>query len=171
MPFNQQMVLPVELTLRTAADGPRLFAQPVPELSSLRGQKHASAELTLAPGANPLGDLKGDLFEVSVDFSPGTAQTFELDLRGTPLVYDIPKQELTCKGVKTPLKAENGRVRLQVYVDRGSIEVFGNDGRVAMSIGAIPQDAYRSIGVSSRGGAIKVGSLVVHELRSAWGRP
>jgi len=66
------------------------------------------------------------------------------------------------------LKTENGRVRFQVYLDRGSIEVFGNHGRVAMSIGAIPPDARRSIGVASRGGAIKVGSLVVHELRSAW---
>jgi fructan beta-fructosidase len=170
MPFNQQMALPVELTLRTADDGPRLFAQPVPELSSLRGARREWSDLTLAPGANPLGDLKGDLFEISAEFSPGKAEAFELDLRGTSLVYDISKQELTCKGVKAPLKTEDGRVRLRVFLDRGSIEVFGNDGRVAMSIGAIPPDANRSIGVSSRGGAIKVGSLVVHELKSVWSK-
>jgi len=140
-------------------------------LSSLRGKKHEWSDLELAPGVNPLGDLKGDLFEISVDFSPATAQAFELDLRGTPLVYDVLKQELTCKGVKAPLKIEKGQVRLQVYLDRGSIEVFGNDGRVAMSVGAIPHIDRRSIGVSSRGSAIKVDSLVVHELRSAWGRP
>jgi fructan beta-fructosidase len=171
MPFNQQMTLPVHLTLRSAEDGPRLFAEPVEELSSLRGKEHEWPRFELAPGVNPLGDLKGDLFEILVDFSPAGAVAFELDLRGVPIVYDTLKQELACKGVKAPLNPREGRIRFRVFLDRGSIEVFGNDGRVAMSIASIPDDANRSIGVFSRGGPTQVRSLVAHELRSAWGQP
>jgi len=75
------------------------------------------------------------------------------------------------KNVRAPLRPREGRVRLHVLLDRGSIEVFGNDGRVALSIAAIPDDGNRSIGVFHRGGPAKVHSLVVHELRPAWGSP
>lgn len=39
MPFNQQMTVPVELTLRTTSQGLRMFAEPVKELEKLRGAK------------------------------------------------------------------------------------------------------------------------------------
>jgi fructan beta-fructosidase len=171
MPFNQQMTVPVQLNLRSAEDGPRLFAEPVAELSSLRGRKHEWSDLKVSPGDNPLRGLEGDLFEVSADFSPGDSGTLGLELRGVPLVYDAATQELSCKGVKAPLKPIDGRVRLHVYLDRGSIEAFGNDGLVAMSVGSIPDDRNRSIALIRIGGAIDVHSLVVHELTSAWERP
>ena len=55
----------------TVEDGPRMFAQPVAELTSLRGTSHPWIDLTLAPGDNPLRDLRGDLFEIAVDLQPG----------------------------------------------------------------------------------------------------
>jgi fructan beta-fructosidase len=171
MPFNQQMTVPVQLTLRSADDGPRLFAQPVAELASLRGRKHEWTELKLASGDDPLRGLEGDLFEIAADFTPGATGTFGLDLRGVPLVYDSAKQELSCKQVKAPLKPVDGRVRLHVFLDRGSIEAFGNDGRVAMSVASIPDDKNRAIGLVHSGGVIDGHSLVVHELKSAWDRP
>lgn len=70
-----------------------------------------------------------------------------------------------------PLPPHNGRIRLQVFLDRGSIEVFGNDGRTAMSVVSIAEKRQPAIGVSSRGGATPVHSLVVHQPRSAWNLP
>ena len=42
MPFNQQMTIPVELTLRSSDDGLRLFAEPVQELSFAAGPESTS---------------------------------------------------------------------------------------------------------------------------------
>ena len=81
------------------------------------------------------------------------------------------RQELVCRNVRAPLSPQEGRVRLQVFLDRGSIEAFGNDGRIAMSIAVIPDDSNHSIGIFHRGAPARVHSLVVHELRSAWTSP
>jgi fructan beta-fructosidase len=93
MPFNQQMTVPAQLTLRSVVDGLRLFAQPLSELTSLRGPKHEWTEITPDAGDNPLRMLQGDLSEITLDFSPEGSESLGLDLRGTPLVYDGPRQE------------------------------------------------------------------------------
>lgn len=150
MPFNQQMTVPVQLTLRSVDHGIRLFAQPVRELSSLRGPKHEWTDLTFASHEDPLHELKGDLFEITVDFSPDRSEALGLDLRGTQLVYDGLRKELVCRDVRAPLSPQDGRVRLQVFLDRGSIEAFGNDGRIAMSVAVVPEDSNHSIGIFQR---------------------
>jgi fructan beta-fructosidase len=168
MPFNQQMTIPVELTLHQEANGLRMRANPVADLISLRTEGHSFSNITLKPGADPLPDVKGELFEIGVDFTPAQTGTLVIDLRGTPLIYDFQKEELICKSVRAPLSLRDERVRLRVFLDRGSIEVFGNDGQVAMSIAAIPVHENRSISVSARDAAIRVHSLLVFELASAW---
>jgi fructan beta-fructosidase len=171
MPFNQQMTVPVELSLSAADEGIRLHARPIRELGALRAGKHDWHDLKLSAAENPLREVKGELFEIQAEFNPATDAAFALDLRGTPLVYDPARHELACGSVKAPLKPSDGRIRLQVFLDRGSIEVFGNDGLVAMSVAAIPAASNRSLAATSRGGPTFVHSLVVHELRSAWDRP
>ena len=171
MPFNQQMAFPCRLTLHKTADGPRMFAEPVKEIDSLHGKKHAVADRMLKPGDNPLADLAGDLFDLRAEFEPGDAEAFGFTVRGVPVVYDVKKQTLSCKGVAAPLKPREGKVRLQLLVDRGSIEMFGDDGRVALSVGVIPADDNHSLEVFSRGGAVRLRSLEAFEMKSAWEAP
>ena len=52
-------------------------------------------------------------------------------------------------------------------VDRTSAEVFGNDGRVAFS-SCFRQDVFNHISFQTSGGTIRLHSLQVHELKSAW---
>ncbi|WP_337176560.1 glycoside hydrolase family 32 protein [Paludisphaera sp.] len=167
--FNQQMALPVELTLRTTEDGPRLFAEPVEELKSLRtGSRELGGE-TLEPGAdNPLAGESGDLFEIEAEFRPGSAKFLEFNLRGTPLIYDVERQDVVCKQVRTFVPQVDGVVRLQVFVDRGSVEVFANRGRTMISVAAIPGDEDRSLGVAAEGGPVELEKLTVHALKSTW---
>ncbi|MBE3123969.1 MAG: GH32 C-terminal domain-containing protein [Planctomycetes bacterium] len=167
MPFNQCMLFPVELTLRTTDEGLRLFAVPVREIEKLRGKSHSWKNEPLKAGTNPLPGIGGDLFDIRAEFDVAAAAEVGLNIRGTPVVFDAKAGELRCKGQKAPLKAEGGRIRLQVLVDRTSIEVYANGGRVYMPVGVIHPDdktAIETIGA----GAAKIVSLEVHELKSSW---
>jgi fructan beta-fructosidase len=169
MPFNQQMTVPVELTLRTTDDGVRLFAEPVKEIESLRDGKHAWKEVILKPDTNPLAEVKGELFDLSAEVRPAEAEQVTFTVRGVPVVYGAKKGEVSCRGKAAPLKVrKDGTVRLRILVDRGSIEVFGNDGQAALSVGVLISPDDRSLALSARGGEAKVNALEVNVLKSAW---
>jgi fructan beta-fructosidase len=168
MPFNQQMTIACELTLRPTGEGVRLFAQPVPEIAVLRQKEHSWKRFNLEPGANPLSGIHHDLLDIESEFIPGPSGSFGFDIRGTRLVYDVPSQKLTCGKQRVSLKTAAGALGLRILVDRGSIEVFGNNGQVALSLGVLHPAGQHSLAVFSEGGAVEVSQLEVHELRSIW---
>jgi len=168
MPFNQQMNVPVELALKTTPDGIRLRALPVKEIEQLRGRKQEWSGLTLKPGENPVSGLSAELADLTLSFRPGTAEQVALDLRGVPVVYDVRKEELRSKGLKLPLRPEGGRIVIRALIDRGSVELFLNDGQAAACVAAIPPRQNTSLGLSVQGGDAELEHLVVWELRSAW---
>jgi fructan beta-fructosidase len=168
MAFNQQMTVPCRLTLRTSTGGVRLFAEPVQEIEKLRGKKHAWSDKVLKPGGNVLVALSGELFDIRAELQPAGSKTFGFMVRGIPMIYDVAKQVLTCNKQTAPLKPADGKVRLRLLVDRGSMELFGNDGELAISVGVIPPDDKKEIEVFSRGGDTRIHSLQVFELKSAW---
>jgi fructan beta-fructosidase len=170
MPFNQMMTFPVELTLRPTTEGLRLFAYPVREIETLRVKKHAWQDLAIKSGDNPLSALRGDLWDVALEFTAGTAREVRLVVRGEPVVYDAQKSELRCRDRTATLQPIEGKVRLRVLVDRASIEIFGHDGRLYMPMGFHPATDNLTLALEARGGQARVASLVVHELESAWER-
>ncbi|MDY3552272.1 GH32 C-terminal domain-containing protein [Gemmata sp. JC717] len=161
-PFNQQMTVPVELRLLTTPGGPRLTARPVDELRSLRETAEPVARFKDTDAKEPTVLAENlDAFEVICTASAGNP--FVLDLRGTKLRYDPDKKSLTCNGVTAPVDAPAGNFLIHVLVDRGSVEVFADNGRVAMSVAAIPDEKNRTVGL---GGHLDSGS--VWRLKSAW---
>ena len=168
MPFNQQMAFPCRLTLHQTSNGARMFAEPVKEIETLHAKKQVIADRILKPGDNPLAEVSGDLFDIGCEFRPTDAKAFGFTIRGVPVIFDVVKNEISCKNVKAPLKPMDGKVRLRLLVDRGSIEIFGNGGQAALSVGVIPADDEHRLEVFSRGGATSLRSLEVIELKSAW---
>jgi len=168
MPFNQQMTVPCELTLRKTEEGVRLFAVPVKEVEALRGKTHTWKDLTLKPGDNPLAGVRGELLDVEVALRLEKATRVTLSMRGVPVVYDMKKGEVSCRGKVAPLKPRDGEVRLRILADRGSLEVFGNGGRVALSVGVLLSPNNQTLALTAEGGTAKVKALAVAVLRSAW---
>jgi hypothetical protein len=60
----------------------------VKELERLRAARHASSALTLAlaPGANALAGIRGDLFDLRAQFTVGNAGEVRFAIRGVPVV-------------------------------------------------------------------------------------
>ena len=100
--------------------------------------------------------------------SLGQAESVGFVIRGVPVRFDVTKRQLVCKNNSAPLKPVGGRVRIEVLVDRGSVEVFGNRGRVALSVGGLISPDERSIRTEVTGQGAKLRSLQVVELKSAW---
>jgi fructan beta-fructosidase len=78
------------------------------------------------------------------------------------------KAALLALGRSEDLTPEHGRIKLQVLVDRTSVEVFGNDGRLSMSSCFLPATENRSLSTFSVGGTARIVSLRVYRLKSAW---
>ena len=168
MPFNQQMAFPCELTLRTTADGIRMFRKPVREIETIHKRRHSWNDEGLTPATNLLDGIEGDLFDIRAEIELGEASAVGFGARGENIHYDIDTQTLTCLEKSALLQPIDGRIALQILVDRTSIEVFGNDGRVSMCSCFLPDVADGSLGISASGGGARLISLDVYELESAW---
>jgi fructan beta-fructosidase len=168
MPFNQMMDFPVELTLRTTDDGPRLFTLPVREIMALHGKTHNFNNLALASSHAPLKEITGELFDISADFALNGATEIGMTVRGVPVSYDTRSATLSCLKQKTIMQAIEGRIRLRLLVDRASIEIFGNDGSIYMPNGVLLDEANRSIELFAKGGEARIHSLVIAEIKSVW---
>ena len=169
MPFNQFLSFPVELTLRRAAGGAvRLHALPIRELDRLHRRAHRWSDLTVAPGDTPLTGIGGDLFRIRAEIDPGAATETGLTVRGVPVVYSAATRRLSCREFAVSLDPGDTPLRLELIVDRASIEVFAQDGRYALPVGVIPEDGDRSLAVFARGGAARLPSLDVLELDGIW---
>jgi sucrose-6-phosphate hydrolase SacC (GH32 family) len=169
MPFNQQMTVPCELTLRTTSEGARLFVEPAAELFTLRKNLVAAAEnIDLEEGKNLLGGEEAELIDVAAEIDIGKAQRIELTLRGTAIVYEAASRTIACGRHVAPLVLDDGRLKLRALVDRGSVELFASGGRVAISTAHRPKAEDRSMSLVARGGAARVRSLDVRELAPAW---
>jgi sucrose-6-phosphate hydrolase SacC (GH32 family) len=168
MPFNQQMSLPVELSLRTFPEGVRLCTSPVREIEQLRRGKMVAFKGELRPGGNPLRGVVGDLFEIALKAEPGTAGEIELNVRGTPIRFDVKSRKLSCLGRSATIELIEGCLALRVLVDRSSIEIFTDDGRANMAFCFLPPPGDESLALACSGGIAKIARLGVWHLASTW---
>ncbi len=168
MPFNQQLTFPCELTLRTTHKGPRLHRNPVREIDKLIEKEHNWTDLEIKPGDNPLKGITGDLFDIRAEIEPAGAKEVVFKIRGVDIVYNVKDQKLTCLGDQGPLIPINGRVKLQILVDRTSIEIFGNDGLFSLSTCMIPNDSDKTIELFSTANPTKIKKLSIRKLKSTW---
>ena len=168
MPFNQMMLFPVTLTLQTTEEGPRMFAEPVREISRLHKSSKRWMNGPIRHVNNLLKELSIELVHIHADLMLHEATEIGFVIRDIPVVYDVENQELSCLGNKASLKPVNGKIQLELLVDRTSIEIFANHGRIYMPIGVILAGNSKSFEIFTKDGNVEVNSLEVFELSSIW---
>jgi len=171
MPFNQAMSLPLELTLRSTPQGPRLAWNPVKELESLRKQSHRPGTTTLKPGdANPLAGIEDELLEARAEFTPSDTAEVAFTIRGIAVVYDARKQEISVNGHRAPAPLSGGKQSLTIYADRTALEVFASGGLCYVPMPVIPKADQRGAEVTVRQGTAQFSRLELHTLKSIWAK-
>ncbi|HOX37159.1 MAG TPA: GH32 C-terminal domain-containing protein [Candidatus Brocadiia bacterium] len=169
MPFNQMMDFPVELTLRATEEGIRMFAQPGREIEVLHRKKHSWKNVRLASGGkNPIEGIECELLEIRAEFEPGTANEVGLNVHGLRVAYNCATSELVCDQNRAALKPVAGRIRLRLLVDRTSVEIFANGGRIYMPMRWIPPAGANDVEVFCSGGEAQMTDMQIYELNSAW---
>jgi len=168
MPFNQQMSFPVELTLRTFPEGIRLCRLPVREIEAIGDKVHTWQDQALTPGKNLIPETQHDLFDIEMEVALGTAAAVGAVVQGTDLKYDCGAKKLTYLGKQIPLEPADGRLKLRLLVDRTSLEIFDDTGKMSASFCFLPEACDVPLEFYVAEGTATLAALTVHELRSAW---
>jgi sucrose-6-phosphate hydrolase SacC (GH32 family) len=168
MPFNQQMTFPVELTLLSTENGPRLRSWPVKEIELLYQQKRVIQNIELSDTPTILPTDEHDLLDILIEIEVEDKSEFELNLRGISLIYDAEKQKLSCLDRTTYLKPVAGKIKLRVLLDRASVEIYAADGLVYIPISVVPNESEKSCFVYFPRGKGAVKELHIFKLNSSW---
>jgi len=102
MPFNQMMLFPVTLTLRTTEEGPRMFAEPVREMEKLHKKQWQWKNEIIKPSENLLSKVSGKLFHIRAELKVDDVRQTGFVIRDIPVIYDVQKQQLSCQWIARP---------------------------------------------------------------------
>jgi fructan beta-fructosidase len=189
-PWRSAQSLPRVLSLTRTPDGLRLVQEPVDELRQLRGEQRALGPRPIPEGTTPLAPegVAGKALEIVVELEAGTASEFGLKVRtgeGEETVIGIDPRagslfvDRTRSGEAgfhdefasrqtAPLHLEDGRVRLRVFVDWSSVEVFANNGRTVITDQIFPAPASDGVALYAKGGSARLRSLETWSMASIW---
>jgi fructan beta-fructosidase len=166
-PFNQQMTVAVELSLRATSRGVRMFARPVTELNALRNGARTLGEVAVTPGRPFALDL-AESSDIELVLKTSGEARVAVDVGGAVLHYDASEQTLTSGSERAPLAVSGGILPLRILLDRGSVEVFAGDGSAAFSLPTPRPSQPRTLTVSPARGDVRVVSGHAYTLDSIW---
>ncbi len=188
-PFRTAQSIPRVLGLRQTAAGVRLIQQPVAELKSLRGKSAAVKAVKLGTGQTPKALLAGDAVEIVGEFEVGKNSSALIRLRSdspdkeTVIGYDAGTGKMFVDRTRSgkadfdpnfagrheaALSAVRGKVKLHIFVDHSSVEVFGNDGEAAITDRIFPPSPNQRVELDGIGENAKCLSLNIWQLHSIW---
>jgi fructan beta-fructosidase len=186
-PWRGQMTFPRTLGLIQTDDGIRLTQTPIREIEALRGghvqlrnASFADAEARLARQG------PSETLEIIAELKLNGTEDAGFELRKgssarTLVGYDARKRVVYIDRTRSggpsispeiaarheaPLAIQNGRIQLHILLDKLSVEVFADGGRVALTDLIFPNASDRGLGFYSSGKPPEAVSLDLWELKS-----
>jgi len=194
------MALPREITLVQTEQGVRVRQRPIQELDELRQAVSAptivparqGSAMTIAQANQQLQAAAGDgkTLEIEIVFAPGEARQYGIKvfgrgIYGTEIGVDHNKHEIYIDRTRSgktsfskyfparqtaPL-GPSATVKLNIFLDRSSIEVFANDGAVTMADRVYPAPNDNGLSFFVEGKEPRVESLRLWRMQSIWEHP
>lgn len=186
--WRSAMSLPREVTLVTTAEGPRLSQRVVEQVAGIQqdAEAHSVTDVAVNDEVTDLG-LHGDVARLDLVLDPGSADRAGVTVlgdgtTGTRIGYDartervfVDRRESGDVGFHplfasiedAPVAREaDGTVRLEVYLDRASVEVFAAGGLTTITDLVFPADGADAISAWAEGGEATLRSVTVTPLRA-----
>jgi beta-fructofuranosidase len=169
------------------ADDEKLLMKPVPELQLLREEHMRLESISVNEGTYAL-PMKGDRLELLVRFSlgdfhgnafgvkvrcseDGSEETmFRYDVKDSIVTFDRNRSGKGEEGTRRAvLDGQLGDViTFHFFIDRSSVELFVNDGRLVMTGRIYPSETSQGIELFAEGGDITVCSIDAWKLKDIW---
>ena len=188
-PWRTAQSVPRRVRLKKFPEGNRLVQEPIVELQRLRERELRLTNKNVSGANKVLAGRPAEAWEMIVDLELTAASQAGLKVRKGPseetivgvrrnppeLFIDRTRSGNTkfherFPGVHTaPLRSGN-RVKLHVFVDWSSVEVFANDGETVLSDRIFPSAGSDGVEVFTGGGDARVMSLQMWKLKNIWER-
>jgi fructan beta-fructosidase len=175
-----------ELSLKRTGQGIRLCQRPLPEAQQLRAAHQHWGEQIIDPDQNILSDVQGSSLEIIAELQFNDAIDsvgFRVrvgDREQTTVGYNPKERRLfvdrTRSGIvdfhegfanihTADLEPMHDRIRLHIFVDSSSVEVFANDGLATFAECIFPAESSSGLELFAEGSHIKLCSLDLFHLQ------
>jgi fructan beta-fructosidase len=188
--WRSAMTLPRELSLATTKAGIRLFQKPVAEVRTIRKETESHPAIAVESGSTVSIPFTNALMEITLDFEKVSSSQFGMIIQHseqekTVIGYNAVEEKLfvdrTLSGEhsfstsfpaiqEAPLKLDHQRLKLQLFLDTSSIEVFANNGEAAITSLLFPRESNKELVLFSNEGTTNVSHLKITELDSIWSK-
>jgi len=165
MPFNQMMLFPCELSLRSTREGIRMFCEPIPELEKLHGNTFRWQNLSTEEANEKFSSLKTDLLHVKMDVEIAHGLGLEILFRGNPVIYYDGNYNRFNGAPYTSEEPGSFRFTIEMLLDKTSVEGYIDRGKLFIAEG-LKKDASPD-GLQLKG-QLKIHSVEVYEMNSIW---
>jgi fructan beta-fructosidase len=166
MPFNQMMLLPTELTLRTTNEGIRMFSEPIDAIKRLHVKEYDLSGLSAAEANEKLKGISHDLLHLVARLESLDGSRISMEYRGNRYMT-VDADEIN--GVQVPLKNPASLVfDVEMLIDRTSLEAFYQHGRAVFVNALKPPVNGTGLQIVGDPGSIRIHELKIYELRSIW---
>lgn len=189
-PWRGAQALPRELKLQTVNGVVQLTQQPVEQVNDLVGNvSFKLKDTTLAAGVTDLGPkASGAAYRMDLTLDPKTASNAGVKVRtgagtATEIGYDAKNQQLSIDRThsgnvgfnasfpsidRAPVTVKDGKIALHIYVDWSSVEVFTDDGTLAMTDQIFPDASSTGVQLFSTGGNAVIDTMTIAPIPSTW---
>ncbi len=186
--FRSANTLPREIGLFKGIDGEiYAYSAPSPELVKLRGKLYKNVGKTTIgsrPKVYQLPVENDGICEILVDIDAAKSSSVNLTLsnkEGETVVMKYNTSDRTMSFDRTksgitdfsenfpavtvaPTHEVDGKISLRIFIDRSSIELFGNNGRFVMTNLVFPTHPYSGLALSADGGNAKIEPLKIYSI-------
>ena len=175
-PWRGQMTIARRLSLRKTEEGIRLMQAPIEELARLRKPAQRGAEVSSHSFEIRSEMHLGDTQEIGwkILAADGTYTLAAYNRAAQKLFVDRTHSGLTQFSkdfparTEAPLKLNGDVLRLHILVDRCSVEVFAQDGAIAMTDLVFPLAEARRVEFWTKGGQAPAPEYELAKLQSVW---